>query len=144
MGRKTIKYRYTDAQYGYTLDIIFTDSMKRVVNNIYSKWGVEAEAEDCSGCTLICVLPKGIRDITKYALVFRYNQLGINLIAHECQHLAAFILTDRNIDLPGENNDFENMCWLTGHLNQMVYDIVVKEQLEFMYNELPVKLNKLG
>ena len=144
MANKTIKYRYIDSQYGYTLDIIFTDNIKRIVTNIYNKWGVEEEVYDCSGCTLICISPDNVRDITKYALVFRYDQLGINLIAHECQYLSAFILTDRAIGLPGENNDFENMCWLTGHLNQMVWDIVVKEQLEFVDIPLPIKLTKLG
>jgi len=132
--RKPIKYRYIDSLYEYTLDIIFTNDVKRSLKSLYKQWNISEEVHDCEGCTVICQGKEDkYQDISKYALIFDYSKLTNNLIAHEIQHLAAFVLSDRSIDLEGGNDDYENMAWLNGHLHEVVYSIIDKETLP-IYN----------
>ena len=52
--RKPIKYRYIDSLYEYTLDIIFTNDVKRSLKSLYKQWNISEEVHDCEGCTVIC------------------------------------------------------------------------------------------
>jgi hypothetical protein len=82
--------------------------------------------------------------MTKYALIFDYDKLTDNLISHEVLHLSCFILDDRSIDLAGGNDDYENLAWLNGHLNDMVRQIIEKEGIEIHSTLIQSKTKKLG
>lgn len=134
-----IKHLYTDANYKYTLEIIFTDNVKKSLKALYKKWDMDEEALNAEGCTVTC-----ISDITKYALIFDNAKLTNNLISHEVLHLSCFILDDRSIDLAGGNDDYENLAWLNGHLNDMVRQIIEKENITVHSTLIKSKTKKLG
>jgi hypothetical protein len=140
-----IKYIYVDSHYEYTLEIVFTHNVKRSLKHIYKKWGIEEEIFDCEGCTVTCMgSDDEVADITKYALIFKYDKLTENLIAHELCHLAAFILTDRSIDLAGGNDDYENFAWLSGALSEIVHQIIIKQGITIHPTKIQPKLKKIG
>lgn len=139
---KPIRYTYTDSNYGYTLEVIFTNNIKRSVLNVYKRWGIEEDAYDCDACVAICEGRDGFADITKYAIIFKYEALTHGTIAHECQHLSAFILDDREIDLAGGNSDYENLAWLNGHLNEIIHVIIEKEKIPIYKAEIEPKIKK--
>lgn len=139
-----IRYLYSDANYEYNLEIIFTNDIKRSLGAVYKRWGITEEVFDCEACVACCQgQDDDVSDTTKYAILFKYHTLTNNIIAHECQHLAAFILDDRQIDLAGGNDDYENLAWLTGHLNEIVYCIIEKENLPMYKTQIEPKLKKL-
>jgi hypothetical protein len=100
---------------------------------------MDEESLDAEGCTVTC-----ISDITKYALIFDNAKLTNNLISHEVLHLSCFILDDRSIDLAGGNDDYENLAWLNGHLNDMVRQIIEKEKITVHSTLIKSKTKKLG
>lgn len=57
-------------------------------------------------------------------------------------HLTAFILDDRQIDMKGSDDAYENMAWLNGHLSQIVYRVLEKESLVLNKPLIPAKINK--
>lgn len=141
---KPIRYIYTDSLYEFNLEIIFTNDLSRSLASVYKRWGISEEIFDCEGCVATCQdKDSNISDTTKYAIIFKYDKLTNGLIAHECQHLAAFILDDRQIDLAGGNDDYENLAWLTGHLNEIVYTIIEKESLPIYRALIEPKIKKL-
>ena len=137
------KYIYVDAQYEYTLEIIFTTDLKRSLKALYKKWDLDEEPEDCEACTVTCQYDDH-NDITKYALIFNVNNLSHNIISHELLHLACFILDDRNIDLKGGNYDYENAAWLIGHLSEIVYQAISKEKYKIKPTAIKAKIKKIG
>jgi hypothetical protein len=50
----TKRYIYIDTQYEYSLEIVFTDNIKRAISNMYRKWKINQEPVDCFACTLTC------------------------------------------------------------------------------------------
>ncbi len=140
----TLRYLYSDANYEYNLEIIFTNDIKRSLAAVYKRWDIDEEVFDCEACVACCQgKDDKFSDTTKYAMLFKFDKLTNNVIAHECQHLAAFILDDRQIDLAGGNDDYENLAWLAGHLNEIVYCIVEKEKLDMYKTPIEPKLKKL-
>lgn len=137
------KYIYVDAQYEYTLEIIFTTDIKRSLKALYKRWDLDEEIFDCEACTVTCQ-HDGEQDISKYALVFNVNNLSHNIISHELLHLACFILDDRNIDLRGGNDDYENAAWLIGHLTEIVYQAIDKEGFKIKPTAIKAKIKKIG
>jgi len=133
-----IRHLYTDANYEYTLEIIFTDNAKKSLKALLKRWKIQDEAVDAEGFTVKC---KG--DMTKYALIFDINKLTDNLISHEVLHLSCFILDDRTIDLIGGNGDYENLAWLNGHLNDMVRQVIEKEKIVVHSTLIKSKTKKL-
>lgn len=145
MGLPQLRYLYTDSKYEYTLEIIFTEKPERSLKNLYKRWDVDEESIDGAAYVVVCENKAGdYRDISRYGLIFGYEHLTPNVIAHECTHLAAFILTDRAIDLPGKDGNYENMCWVVGHLVEMVTNLVEKLKLPIHTGNFPTKLKKLG
>ena len=139
-----IKYLYTDSNYEYTLEVIFTDNIKRALNSLYKKWGIDEEPFECEACTVTCQNDAdNSLDISKYALIFTYDKLTENIITHEVTHLSAFILDDRNIDLQGGNDDYENFAWLSGHLSQIVHQIINKEKITIYPELISAKIKKI-
>ena len=136
---KMIRHLYTDANYEYTLEIAFTDNVKKAFKSLLKRWKMQDEAVDAEGFTVRCK-----DDITKYALIFDYNKLTDNLISHEVLHLSCFILDDRTIDLAGGNDDYENLAWLNGHLNDMVRQVIEKENITMHSTLIKSKTKKLG
>lgn len=144
MLKKERRYLYEADMYEYTLEIIFTTNVKKSLTALYKKWGIDEDAFDCEGCTVTCEGKGGKnRDISKYSLIFKYDKLTDNLISHECQHLSAFILDDRNIDLVGGNSDYENLAWLNGLLNDLVRQIIEKEGIEIHQTKMISRFKKL-
>lgn len=133
------KYIYVDSQYEYTLEIIFTTNIVRSVKSLYKRWDINEEVLDCEACTI-----SDVENISRYALVFNVNNLTHNIIAHELLHLTAFILSDRNIDLAGGNDDYENTAWLMGHLSEIVYQAILKENYKIIPTSIKPKLKKIG
>lgn len=137
------RYLYTDSLYEYTLEIIFSDNVVDALGKLYKRWKLNTKPLDCEACTVTCLNEETDEsDIHKYALIFDYNNLTNNVIAHECLHLATFILDDRNIDLEGGNSDYENLAWLIGSLVEIVYQIVNKEKFKINPPKHPPKLKK--
>jgi hypothetical protein len=136
---KMIRHLYTDANYEYTLEVIFTYDVKKALKALYKKWKMDDEAIDAEGFTVRCK-----DDITKYALIFDYDKLTNNLISHEVLHVSTFILDDRTIDLAGGNDDYENLAWLNGHLNDLVRQIIKKEGIRLHPTLIQSKTKKLG
>jgi hypothetical protein len=134
-----IRHLYTDANYEYTLEVIFTDDVKKALRALCKKWKIVDDIVDAEGFTVRCK-----NDMTKYALIFDYDKLTDNLISHEVLHLSCFILDDRSIDLAGGNYDYENLAWLNGHLNDMVRQIIEKEGIEIHSTLIQSKTKKLG
>jgi hypothetical protein len=133
-----IRHLYTDANYEYTLEIIFTDNAKKSLKALLKRWKIQDEAVDAEGFTVKCK-----DDMTKYALIFDINKLTDNLISHEVLHLSCFILDDRTIDLIGGNGDYENLAWLNGHLNDMVRQVIEKEKIVVHSTLIKSKTKKL-
>jgi hypothetical protein len=133
-----IRHLYTDANYEYTLEIIFTDNAKKSLKALFKRWNIKDEAVDAEGFTVKCK-----DDMTKYALIFDINKLTDNLISHEVLHLSCFILDDRTIDLIGGNGDYENLAWLNGHLNDMVRQVIEKEKIVVHSTLIKSKTKKL-
>jgi hypothetical protein len=133
-----VKHLYTDANYEYTLEVIFTDNVKKALKALFKRWKMDDEALDAEGFTVCCK-----DDITKYALIFDINKLTDNLISHEVLHISCFILDDRTIDLAGGNNDYENLAWLNGHLNDMVRQVIEKERITIHSTLIKSKTKKL-
>ena len=133
-----IRHLYTDANYEYTLEIIFTDNAKKSLKALFKRWNIKDEAVDAEGFTVRCKY-----DITKYALIFDINKLTDNLISHEVLHISCFILDDRTIDLIGGNGDYENLAWLNGHLNDMVRQVIEKEKIVVHSTLIKSKTKKL-
>jgi hypothetical protein len=134
-----VRHLYTDANYEYTLEVIFTDDVKKALRALCKKWKIVDDIVDAEGFTVRCK-----NDMTKYALIFDYDKLTDNLISHEVLHLSCFILDDRSIDLAGGNYDYENLAWLNGHLNDMVRQIIEKEGIEIHSTLIQSKTKKLG
>lgn len=134
-----VRHLYTDANYEYTLEVIFTDDVKKALRTLCKKWKIVDDIIDAEGFTVRCK-----NDMTKYALIFDYDKLTDNLISHEVLHLSCFILDDRSIDLAGGNYDYENLAWLNGHLNDMVRQIIEKEGIEIHSTLIQSKTKKLG
>lgn len=134
-----VRHLYTDANYEYTLEVIFTDDVKKALRTLCKKWKIVDDIVDAEGFTVRCK-----NDMTKYALIFDYDKLTDNLISHEVLHLSCFILDDRSIDLAGGNYDYENLAWLNGHLNDMVRQIIEKEGIEIHSTLIQSKTKKLG
>jgi hypothetical protein len=133
-----IRHLYTDANYEYTVEIMFTSNVKKSLKALFKRWNMEEEAVSAEGFTVICK-----NDITKYALIYDINKLTDNLISHEVLHLSCFILDDRTIDLAGGNNDYENLAWLNGHLNDMVRQVIEKEKITVHSTLIKSKTKKL-
>jgi hypothetical protein len=133
-----VKHLYTDANYEYTLEVIFTNDVKKTLKALFKRWKMNDEALDAEGFTVCCK-----NDITKYALIFDYDKLTDNLISHEVLHISCFILDDRTIDLAGGNNDYENLAWLNGHLNDMVRQVIEKEKITIHSTLIKSKTKKL-
>jgi hypothetical protein len=133
-----IRHLYTDANYEYTLEIIFTDNAKKSLKALFKRWNIKDEAVDAEGFTVKCK-----DDMTKYALIFNINKLTDNLISHEVLHISCFILDDRTIDLIGGNGDYENLAWLNGHLNDMVRQVIEKEKIVVHSTLIKSKTKKL-
>jgi len=133
-----VKHLYTDANYEYTLEVIFTSNVKKSLKALFKRWNMEDEAVSAEGFTVTCM-----NDITKYALIYDTNKLTDNLISHEILHLSCFILDDRTIDLAGGNNDYENLAWLNGHLNDMVRQVIEKENITIHSTLIKSKTKKL-
>lgn len=138
MLKKNIRYLYTNDMYEFTLEIIFTNDVKKSLASLYKKWGIKEEVFNCEGCTVT-----DEDDNSRYGLIFDYNKLTTNLIAHECLHLSAFLLDDRNIDLAGSNSDYENLAWINGLLNDLVHQIIEKEGIEIYQTKILSKFKKL-
>lgn len=139
----TLRYLYTDNMYEYTLEILFTDNIVKTLSNLYKRWKLKTEAYNCEACTVICLNEATDEsDIHKYALIFDVNKLTHNVISHECLHLSTFILNDRNIDLEGSNDDYENFAWLIGSLVEVVYQIINKHELKINKPTHPAKIRK--
>jgi hypothetical protein len=134
-----VRHLYTDANYEYTLEVIFTSDVKKALGALCKKWRIVDDIVDAEGFTVRC---KG--DITKYALIFDFDKLTNNLISHEVLHVSAFILDDRTIDLAGGNDDYENLAWLNGHLNDLVRQIIKKEGIRLHPTLIQSKTKKLG
>ena len=134
-----VRHLYTDANYEYTLEVIFTDNVKKALRALYKKWKMDDYIVDAEGFTVCCK-----NDITKYALIFDYDKLTNNLIIHEVLHVSTFILDDRTIDLAGGNDDYENLAWLNGHLNDLVRQIIKKEGIRLHPTLIQSKTKKLG
>jgi len=134
-----VRHLYTDANYEYTLEVIFTDNVKKALRALYKKWKMDDDIVDAEGFTVCCK-----NDITKYALIFDYDKLTNNLIIHEVLHVSTFILDDRTIDLAGGNDDYENLAWLNGHLNDLVRQIIKKEGIRLHPTLIQSKTKKLG
>jgi len=133
-----VKHLYTDANYEYTVEIMFTSNVKKSLKALFKRWKMDDEALDAEGFTVTCM-----NDITKYALIYDTNKLTDNLISHEILHLSCFILDDRTIDLAGGNNDYENLAWLNGHLNDMVRQVIEKEKITIHSTLIKSKTKKL-
>lgn len=133
-----IRHLYTDANYEYTVEIMFTSNVKKSLKALFKRWKMDDEAVSAEGFTVTCK-----DDITKYALIFDTNKLTDNLISHEVLHLSCFILDDRTIDLAGGNNDYENLAWLNGHLNDMVRQVIEKEKIIVHSTLIKSKTKKL-
>lgn len=127
-----ISYTYINDLYDFTLTVIFTENIVKTLKALYKTWHIKEKALDCAACTVSCITSKHITDITKYALIYRYDTLTENTISHEVNHLTAFILSDREIDLPGKEDNYENMSWLNGLLNDIVRQIIKKEKLNIL------------
>lgn len=137
------RYLYTDSLYEYKLEIIFTDSVFDALKSLYKRWKLNTEPLDSTACTVSCLNEETDEiDIHKYALIFDINNLTNNVISHECLHLSTFILNDRNIDLEGGNNDYENLAWLIGHLVEIVYQLVNKNKYTIKPPVHPPKISK--
>lgn len=132
------RYLYQADMYEYTLEVIFTSNVKRSLTSLYKRWDIKEEVFDCEGCTVT-----DEDDNSRYGLIFRYKDLTDNLISHECQHLSAFILDDRNIDLAGGRDDYENLAWLNGLLNDLVRQIIEKEGIEVHQTKMISRFKKL-
>jgi hypothetical protein len=133
-----VKHLYTDANYEYTVEIMFTSNVKKSLKALFKRWNMDDEALDAEGFAVCCK-----DDITKYALIYDTNKLTDNLISHEVLHLSCFILDDRTIDLAGGNNDYENLAWLNGHLNDMVRQVIEKEKITVHSTLIKSKTKKL-
>lgn len=142
---KSLRYLYTDSNYEYTLEIIFTNNVKRSLKSLYKRWDLNEELVDGEGLSVTCENERiDFKDITKYALIFDYNKLTDNLISHEVLHTSIFILIDRNIDLAGHDDYYENLAWLNGHLNDLVRQIISREKIQMYKTPIEAKIKKLG
>jgi len=145
MGLPQQRYLYTDSKYEYTLEIIFTETPLKALKGLYKKWDIDEDLIDGDAYTVVCENKAGdYIDNSRYGLIFSYRCLTPNIIAHECTHLAAFILEARNIDLPGKDSKYENMCWVVGHLTEMVTNLAEKLHIPIYKSNFPSKLKKLG
>lgn len=140
-----IRYLYTNDMYEFTLEIIFTHDVKRSLKALYKRWDIEEEIFDCEACTVTCHSEDDSTiDITKYGLIFSYKHLTENVVTHEVSHLAAFILDDRSIDLAGGNDDYENFAWLTGHLSELVHQVIRKHSINVKPTTIQGKIKRIG
>ena len=135
---KPIKYIYINDVYEFTLEVIFTYNVKRSLKALYKKWDIEEEVFDCHGCTVT-----NEYDTTKYGLIFNLDCLTDNLISHEVLHLSAFIFDDRQIDLAGGEDDYENMAWFNGLLNDLIRQMVKDSKLNIKKCLISSKFKKI-
>lgn len=135
---KSTRYLYHNDIYEFTLEVIFTLDVKRSLKSLYKRWGIMEEIFDCQGCTVTDEL-----DISRYALIFDTGKLTDNLISHEILHLSTFIFDDRNIDLAGGEDDYENLAWFNGLLNDLIRQIIEKEGYPIYSTKIPSTFKKL-
>jgi hypothetical protein len=132
---RTITKTYKSNTYEYTLKIVFTDNLKQYLKKCFVKWGIPTEeAIDAAG---VCL--RHPDNIEEYVLIYNYSDLTDNCIQHEIQHLACFILDDRNIGLKGENDDYEPLCWLNGELSEVVREIIVNNKIPIIASNYTYK-----
>ena len=132
---RTITKTYRSNTYEYTLKIVFTDSLKKYLKKYFTKWGMfNEEVIDAAG---VCL--RHPSNIEEYVLIYNYNDLTDNCIQHEIQHLACFILEDRNIGLKGENDDYEPLCWLNGELSEIVRKIIIDNKIPIIASNYTYK-----
>ena len=51
---KMIRHLYTDANYEYTLEIMFTDNVKKAFKTLLKRWKMQDDAVDAEGFTVRC------------------------------------------------------------------------------------------
>lgn len=137
------KYTYLNDLYEFSLEIVFTENFKQTIERYSIDWGIKGDSWDFEACVISKPATKNShRSLGKYVIIYRREYLTENIISHEINHLTAFILEDRSIDLEGKNGDYENMSWLNGLLNEVVRQAVREEKIKLKKSKIPSVLIK--
>lgn len=62
-------------------------------------------------------------NFTSYYLFLSEDSLNVNIITHEVSHLVDYILEDKDV------NDGEARAFLSGFINEKIFDYVIKHKL---------------
>ena len=103
--------------YNCVANFIITTDLTKDVAKLYKKNGIKLDFD---------VIAEGLvfsHEISDYYLIIDNYYLSHNTIAHEIYHLVTRITEDRGII------DEESQAWLAGHLSQIVYDYIKKNNL---------------
>ena len=102
--------------YSCTVEIIVSDEINSIVNNIYSKNKIDERFTDAVEGILITL------DISTYYLILNTKYLTHNTIAHEVYHASRKVTEDREIQ------DEESQAWLAGYIAAEVYKFIEKKK----------------
>lgn len=114
---KTYKKIAKLQMYNCVANILISTDLSKEVARLYKKNKIKLDFE---------VIAEGIvfaPDISTYYLIIDTHYLSHNTIAHEVYHLVTRITEDRGII------DEETQAWLAGHLSEIIYDFVKKNNL---------------
>ena len=111
--KKTIKL----SMYNCVANIIISADLTKEVARLYKKNKLHLDFD---------IVAEGVvfsPDISNYYLIIDAYYLSHNTIAHEVYHLVTRITEDRGII------DEESQAWLAGHLSELTYEFIKKNNL---------------
>lgn len=106
------------SNYNCNVNITITDELKKRVNALYKRYKTKDEFVGEAEGIMMTI------DIDNYFLIFDYQYLTHNTIAHEVYHCVVRITEDREII------DEESQAWLCGYLTEVIYNFINKNEIK--------------
>lgn len=120
----TIKGYFKVPIYNCRVEIVVSDNLKIIINNLYKKHNYDNDGQDVGAlCYNPCSAEPGV-----YYLLFDKEQLsyvGLNFVNHEKSHLIEYILEDRGIKAKDEVRSY-----LDGFLSEKIHSFFKKRKIK--------------
>lgn len=100
--------------------VIIDKDIRKKINSYSKREKWEFKIEDDHDLHGMAINPGNFHT---YYVFYSEESLTSNIITHEVSHLLDYILEDKEV------NDGEARAYLTGHINEKIFDYVIKHKL---------------
>jgi len=100
--------------------VIIDKDIRKKINSYSKREKWEFNIEDDHDLHGMAINPNNFHT---YYVFFSEESLNVNIITHEISHLVDYILEDKDV------NDGEARAFLSGFINEKIFDYVIKKKL---------------